>query len=86
MKSCASEATIQCLIDGELSAPESREVESHLAACGACAQAERAARREAALLSSLLAPDGLVPVPTGRLWAGIVTALGGTRPAVRCEL
>lgn len=83
MKPCASEATIQCFIDGELSAPESREVGSHLAACGGCAMAERAARREAALVSSLLAPDGPAPVPTGRLWAGTRTALGAARPAGR---
>ena len=85
MNSCASEATIQCFIDGELSAPESREVVSHLAGCGACAKAERAARRESALISSLFAPDGLAHVPTGRLWAGIVATLGGGGSRPRCE-
>lgn len=83
MKSCASEVTIRCFIDGELSAPESRQVVSHLSGCGACAMAGRAARRETALVSSLFAPDGLVRVPTGRLWAGTRTALGGNRPEAR---
>jgi anti-sigma factor RsiW len=77
MNSCASEGAIQCLIDGELHAPELREVVSHLSGCDSCAKAERAARRESELISSLFAPDGLAPVPTERLWAGVVTALGG---------
>ena len=85
MAPCASEATIQCFIDGELPAPELRRVGSHLAGCGYCAEAERAARREADLLSSLFAPDGSTAVPTERLWAGIVSALGGARSQPRCE-
>lgn len=85
MNSCASEGTIQCFIDDELSAPELRRVVSHLLGCDYCAEAERAARREADVLSSLFAPDGFAAVPTERLWAGVVTALGGTRRASRCE-
>jgi len=76
MNSCASEGAIQCLIDSELSAPDLRRVVSHLAGCNSCAKAEHAARREADLLSSIFAPDGLAAVPTGRLRAGIMTALG----------
>jgi len=78
MNSCASDGAIQCFIDGELRATEQREVVSHLFGCDSCAKAERAARREADLLASLFAPDGLAAVPTERLWAGIVTALSGT--------
>jgi anti-sigma factor RsiW len=83
MNSCASEGAIQCLVDGELHAPELREVVSHVSGCDSCSKAERAARRESDLISSLFAPDGSAPVPTERLWAGILTALGGARP--RCE-
>lgn len=82
MNPCTSEGAIQCLIDGELRAAELREVVSHLSGCAPCTKAAGAARREAGLISSLFAPDGFAPVPTGRLWAGIMTALGGERPAV----
>ena len=85
MNACAPEGIIQCLIDGELAAQELRRVVSHLACCDSCAKAERAARREADVLSSLFAPDGLAAVPSERLWAGIVTTLGETRQATRCE-
>lgn len=85
MNSCASEATVQRFIDGELTAPELRKVVSHLNGCESCAKAERAARREADLVASLFAPDGRVAVPTRRLWAGVVTALGGPLSAARYE-
>jgi len=81
MNSCASEGAIQCLVDGELHAAELREVVSHVSGCDSCANAERAARRESDIISSLFAPDGFATVPTERLWAGILTALGGARPA-----
>jgi anti-sigma factor RsiW len=79
LNSCATEAAIQCFIDGELSAHERRGVVAHLAVCDSCAKAERAARREADLVASLFAPDGRIEVPTRRLWAGVVTALGVAR-------
>lgn len=77
MNCCASEAAIQSLMDGELRATERRMILSHLAGCDSCAKAERAARREDDLVAYLFAPDGRVAVPTGRLWAGVVAALGG---------
>lgn len=79
MNACVSEGTIQGFMDGELATPELRRVVSHLACCDSCAKAERAARREADVLSSLFAPDGFAAVPSERLWAGIVTSLGETR-------
>ena len=85
MNSCASEGAIQCFIDGELHVTKLREVVSHLSGCDSCTEAEHAARRESDLVSSLFAPDGFPPVPTKRLWTGIVTALGGARPAPRHE-
>lgn len=85
MNSCVSEGAMQCFVDGELRATELQELVSHLSGCGSCGEAERAARREAALLSSLFAPDGSAAVPTERLWAGIVSALGGARSQPRCE-
>jgi anti-sigma factor RsiW len=81
MNSCVPEGAVQCLVDGELHAAELREVVSHLSSCDSCAKAERAARSEADLVASLFAPDDRIAVPTRRLWAGVVTALGGARPA-----
>ncbi len=85
MNSCASEGAVQRFVDGELRATELCEFVSHLSGCDSCGEAERAARREADLLASLFAPDGSAAVPTERLWAGIVSALGGARSQPRCE-
>lgn len=77
MKSCLDEGTMQCLLDGELPAPDLNSAEEHVAVCPSCLEAVREAGREEALISSFFAPQLFAAVPTARLWGGILDALPG---------
>lgn len=75
MRSCPNEELLQAYLDGELSAPTSDEVNTHLASCAPCAMLVRKIEQSFAALGSAFAvalPDA---VPTARLRARIESAL-----------
>ncbi|HEV2707449.1 MAG TPA: zf-HC2 domain-containing protein [Pyrinomonadaceae bacterium] len=61
---CLDEGILQGYLDGELSAAQTREAETHLAACASCMAALREAESELSFFSATFAPDPSVSVPT----------------------
>lgn len=83
MRGCLDEGVLQGYFDGELSSKQMETVMSHLASCQACAAAAQQLESEISLLTSALAPEFDVVVPTARLRQRIDEAVAGlpqTRP------
>ncbi|HEU4770419.1 MAG TPA: hypothetical protein VFS77_23835 [Pyrinomonadaceae bacterium] len=81
MTRCLDEATLQCYFDGELSPKLMEGATSHLASCVTCAAAARELAEETALLTSALANEFEVAVPTAALRERIDAAVLGERVA-----
>lgn len=74
MTSCqGNHERVQAYLDGELSEPERRAVESHLAECAACAELARAYRGLFAALASPVIPATPARL-TGAVLAGVAVA------------
>lgn len=83
MRGCLDEGVLQGYFDGELSSAQMETVTSHLASCESCAAVARQLESEISLLTSALAPEFEVVVPTARLRQRIDEAVAGlpqTRP------
>ena len=80
MRECLEEGLIQSYADGELSIETMEAVATHTAACAACAQAVREAEAETAILSSALAPEMSLSVPTARLRQRLDAAIAELQP------
>ena len=81
MTRCLDEATLQSYFDGELSPHLMESATSHLASCVTCAAAARELSEETALLTSALAAEFEVTVPTQALRERIDAAVLGERVA-----
>ena len=81
MTRCLDEATLQSYFDGELSAQLMERASTHLASCVTCAATARELAEETALLTSALAAEFEVNVPTQALRERIDTAVLGQRVA-----
>jgi hypothetical protein len=81
MTRCLDEATLQSYLDGELSPHLMETATSHLASCVTCAAAARELSEETALLTSALAAEFEVSVPTQALRERIDAAVLGERVA-----
>ncbi len=81
MTRCLDEATLQSYFDGELSPHLMESATSHLASCVTCAAAARELAEETALLTSALAAEFEVNVPTQALRERIDAAVLGERVA-----
>ena len=81
MTRCLDEATLQSYFDGELSAQLMERASSHLASCVTCAAAARELAEETALMTSALAAEFEVNVPTQALRERIDAAVLGERVA-----
>ena len=81
MTRCLDEATLQSYFDGELSPHSMESATSHLASCVTCAAAARELSEETALLTSALAAEFEVSVPTQALRERIDAAVLGERVA-----
>ena len=81
MTRCLDEATLQSYFDGELSPHLMESAMSHLASCVTCAAAARELSEETALLTSALAAEFEVSVPTQALRERIDAAVLGERVA-----
>ena len=81
MTRCLDEATLQSYFDGELSPHLMESATSHLASCVTCAAAARELSEETALLTSALAAEFEVSVPTQALRERIDAAVLGERVA-----
>ncbi len=79
MRECLDEGTLQGYFDGELSTRQMESAVQHLAACATCATAVRELENESNLLSTALAPELNVLVPTDRLRQRIDAAIAGLR-------
>lgn len=77
MRECLDEGILQSYFDGELSGERIELVTSHLAACSTCSGAARELKNELNLLSTALAPEFEVAVPTERLRQRIDAAVSG---------
>jgi len=77
MRECLDEGILQSYFDGELSGERIELVTSHLAACTTCSGAVRELENELNLLSTALAPEFEVAVPTERLRQRIDVAVSG---------
>src|SRR5215213_5131952 len=82
MTRCLDEGKLQSYFDGELSIGMMESVTSHLASCVTCAAAARELEEESALLTSALAADFEMSVPTERLRERIDAAVLGDRIAI----
>jgi anti-sigma factor RsiW len=80
MRECLEEGIIQSYADGELSLEMMEAVAAHTKACAACAVAVREAEDETAILSSALAPELSLSVPTARLRERLDAAIAGLQP------
>jgi hypothetical protein len=81
MTRCLDEGTLQSYFDGELSIELMESATSHLASCVTCAAAARELEDESALLTSALAAEFHVSVPTEHLRQRIDAAVLGERVA-----
>ena len=81
MRRCLDEATLQSYFDGELSAQLMERASLHLASCVTCSAAARELAEETALLTSALAAEFEVNVPTQALRERIDAAVLGERVA-----
>ena len=81
MTRCLDEATLQSYFDGELSAHLMERASSHLASCVTCAAAARELAEETALMTSALAAEFEVNVPTQALRERVDAAVLGERVA-----
>lgn len=81
MTRCLDEATLQGYFDGELSRDLMESATLHLASCVTCAAAARQLSEETALLTSALAAEFEVHVPTAALRERIDAAVLGERIA-----
>ena len=81
MTRCLDEATLQSYFDGELSASLMERASSHLASCVTCAASARELAEETALLTSALAAEFEVSVPTQALRERVDAAVLGERVA-----
>ncbi|HEY6660843.1 MAG TPA: hypothetical protein VI031_06865 [Pyrinomonadaceae bacterium] len=79
MTRCLDEAKLQSYFDGELSIDMMESVTSHLASCVTCAAAARELEEESALLTSALAAEFELSVPTEQLRQRIDAAVLGER-------
>ncbi|HKY30054.1 MAG TPA: zf-HC2 domain-containing protein [Pyrinomonadaceae bacterium] len=77
MRGCLDEGVLQGYFDGELSSTQMETVRSHLASCQSCTAAARQLESEINLLTSALAPEFDVVVPTARLRQRIDEAVAG---------
>ena len=81
MTRCLDEATLQSYFDGELSAQLMERASTHLASCVTCAATARELAEETALLTSALAAEFEVHVPTQALRERIDAVVLGERVA-----
>ena len=81
MRRCLDEGKLQSYFDGELSIDMMESVTSHLASCVTCAAMAREMEEESALLTSVLAMEFELSVPTERLRERINEAVLGDRIA-----
>ncbi len=81
MTRCLDEATLQCYFDGELSPKLMESATAHLASCATCAASARELAEETALLTSALADEFEVNVPTAALRERIDAAVLSERVA-----
>ena len=81
MTRCLDEATLQSYFDGELSPHLMERASTHLASCVTCAAMARELAEETALLTSALAEEFEVNVPTQALRERIDAAVLGERVA-----
>ena len=81
MTRCLDEGTLQSYFDGELSPRLMESATAHLASCVTCAAAARELAEETALLTSALAAEFEVSVPTQALRERIDAAVFGERVA-----
>lgn len=81
MTRCLDEATLQSYFDSELSANLMERASSHLASCVTCAAAARELAEETALLTSALAAEFEVSVPTQALRERVDAAVLSERVA-----
>lgn len=82
---CLDEGILQGYLDGELSAAQTREAETHLAACDSCTAALREAESELSFFSTAFAPDPSVNVPTELLRSRIESAVAALPEARASE-
>jgi hypothetical protein len=80
MRECLEEGLIQSYADGELSVETMEAVATHLSACAACASAVREAEAETAIITSALAPEMSLSVPTARLRQRLDAAIAELQP------
>ena len=85
MKECLDEGTLQCYFDGELPIEMMESVTVHLSSCVSCAAAARELEDETALLSTALAAEFNLPVPTEQLRRRIDVAVGNLDAPVVVE-
>ena len=85
MKECLDEGTLQGYFDGELSIDKMERATVHLASCVTCASLARELEQETALLTSALAVEFEVPVPTEQLRRRIDLAVANLHVPVVVE-
>lgn len=76
MRKCLDEGQLQAYLDGELPHAERARIESHLAACAACAASAREAEGELSVFASAFALEEEPVVPSQRLRERIEAAIG----------
>lgn len=77
MRECLDQGTLQSYFDGELAGERMEVVTSHLASCATCAAEARELETELNVLSTALASEFDVAVPTERLRQRIDLAVAG---------
>jgi hypothetical protein len=85
MKECFDEGTLQGYFDGELPIEMMERVTVHLSSCVTCAAAARELEDESALLSTALAAEFDLPVPTEQLRRRIDLAVANVDAPVVVE-
>ena len=79
MNGCPKEEMLSALLDGELTAPEEKAVEVHVAACPTCATTIECLR-EVQALSAELTEEPVTRKEWDQTWAGIVERINRPQP------
>ena len=85
MRECLDEGILQSYFDGELSRDQMEIATSHMAACSICSAAARELEGEINLVSTALAHEFDVAVPSERLRQRIDAAVAGAQLASRAR-
>ena len=81
MRNCIPEETLQAWMDGELPDNEAATVAAHLIECVNCAEAARSVEAENLIVSTALASEFEVSIPTERLRERVATAIARSEHA-----